>query len=331
MNKEVREKQIVRELAERIARLVRPHLGKIYSRENAGVAKSGGDITFQIDEIAEEALESFIREKALDLAYLSEDRGLVKFGSPRHILVVDPVNGTRSAAAGLETCCVSVALAEYKEEARLEDVSWGCLREIKSGRTFLAEKSKGVEIFDDRGELISVNLSQNQDLRRMFWTLELCGRPSHLVTSIVESLIDASSSRGGFFVYSSTCYSVCKILVGELDACVDIGHRLLREFPETRRLFEWAGHGSIISQFPYDIAAAVLVAQEGGCVVTDAYGGSLNATLLMDSSEKNMQSFLAAATPRLHGKILGRIDHAFEKRKKVYQCYSERGKAGGFG
>ncbi|MFQ5835360.1 MAG: hypothetical protein ACE5HR_05500, partial [bacterium] len=68
----MKEKQIVRELAERIGRLVRPHLGKIYSRENVGVAKSGGDVTFKIDEIAEKALESFIREKALDLAYLSE-------------------------------------------------------------------------------------------------------------------------------------------------------------------------------------------------------------------------------------------------------------------
>jgi myo-inositol-1(or 4)-monophosphatase len=312
----VKEKQIVRELAERIGRLVRPHLGKIYSRDNVGVAKSGGDVTFKIDEIAEEALENFIREKALDLAYLSEDRGLVKFGSPRYILVVDPVNGTRSAAAGLETCCVSVALAEYKKNASIGDVRWGCLGEIKSGTIFLAEKSKGVEIFDEGGEPIPVNLSRNQDLHHMFWTLELCGRPSHLVTSMVGSLIDASSLKGGFFVYGSTCYSVCKILVGELDACVDIGHRLLTEFPETRRLFEWVGHGSIISQFPYDIAAAVLVAQEGGCVVTDAYGGSLNSTLLTDFSEKNMQSFLAVANLGLHEKILGMIEKVFENRKK---------------
>ncbi|MFQ6067742.1 MAG: inositol monophosphatase family protein [bacterium] len=316
MNKEIKEKQIVRGVAERIARLVRPHLGKIYSRDNVGVAKSGGDITFQIDEIAEEALEDLIRERALDIAYLSEDRGLVKFGSPRYLLLVDPVNGTRSAAAGLETCCVSVALAEYKKKARIEDVRWGCLREIKSGTVFLAEKSKGLEIFDEGGEQIPVNLSQNQDLHRMFWTLELCGRPSHLVTSLLGSLIDASSLKGGFFVYSSTCYSVCRILVGELDACVDVGHRLLREFPETRRLFEWAGHGNVISQFPYDIAAAVLVAQEGGCVVTDAYGDSLDSTLLTDTSEKNMQSFLAVANPGLHQKILGKIEEVFEKRKR---------------
>jgi len=39
----------------------------------------------------------------------------------------------------------------------------------------------------------------------------------HLLTGLIGSLIDASSLRGGFFIYSSTCYSVCKILVGELE------------------------------------------------------------------------------------------------------------------
>ena len=53
---------------------------------------------------------SSVLRAAGDIAFYSEDRGYVEFGTPRAILVVDPIDGTRPAAAGLESCCVSVAV-----------------------------------------------------------------------------------------------------------------------------------------------------------------------------------------------------------------------------
>jgi DNA-binding transcriptional LysR family regulator len=62
-----------------------------------------------IDEIAEQVTEQCCAE-AGDIAFYSEDRGYVEFGRPRAILLIDPIDGTRPAAAGLESCCVSVAV-----------------------------------------------------------------------------------------------------------------------------------------------------------------------------------------------------------------------------
>ena len=74
---------------------------------------AGGDVTFAIDAAAEAMLERFLAERAPDVAFYSEDRGLVEpsGATPRAVLVVDPIDGTRPALAGLESCCVSVAAA----------------------------------------------------------------------------------------------------------------------------------------------------------------------------------------------------------------------------
>ena len=69
-----------------------------------------------------------------DVGYFSEDRGLVAFGTPRFLLVIDPVDGTRPAAAGLEAACVSIAAVPPSEDARLGDVSFGVVQELAIGR-----------------------------------------------------------------------------------------------------------------------------------------------------------------------------------------------------
>ncbi|MGH2981753.1 MAG: inositol monophosphatase family protein, partial [Solirubrobacterales bacterium] len=61
----------------------------------------GGDVTFAIDERAEARMEEFLAERAPNVAFYSEDRGLVEpSGGAETVLVVDPIDGTRPALAG---------------------------------------------------------------------------------------------------------------------------------------------------------------------------------------------------------------------------------------
>jgi myo-inositol-1(or 4)-monophosphatase len=109
------------------------------------------------------------------------------------------------------------------------------------------------------------------------------------------------------FLFNSASYSISRIITGQLDAYVDIGNRLLKEYPETRPAFEKVGKGYILHLFPYDIAASVFLAEKAGVIITDAFGKSLNNTLLMDLSDNNQQSCIAASTLELHGKLLDNI------------------------
>src|SRR3954462_7280110 len=143
-----------------------PELGRHSGRAHTG-AGAGGDVTFAIDERAEAFMERFLAERAPDVAFYSEDRGLVSpAGSPEWILVVDPIDGTRPAMAGFEAACVSVALAPLGDgNPTMGDVTVGCVIEIKSGRAFVAERGKGIDP--------APALSANTDVSRMFWAYGL--------------------------------------------------------------------------------------------------------------------------------------------------------------
>src|SRR3954454_6317533 len=102
--------QLVRDLSLALREKVLPMLGSHAGRAHAGELSAGGDVTFRIDEEAEALLETWLAQRAPDLALSSEDRGLVLpgRGEASEVLVVDPIDGTRPAMAGLESCCVSV-------------------------------------------------------------------------------------------------------------------------------------------------------------------------------------------------------------------------------
>ena len=186
-------RELVRDLALALRERVLPHLGSHAGRAHEAAA-AGGDVTFAIDAEAERELESFLAERAPDVAFYSEDRGLVEPGcSASTVLVVDPIDGTRPALAGLESCCVSVAAAPLDREPTMADVSVGCVVEIPSGTVFLAERGAGVV------EGPPVLLSRNERIERMFWTYGFRGRPARPMAEVLGDLIDASSVGGATF------------------------------------------------------------------------------------------------------------------------------------
>ena len=138
--------ELVRDLSVALREQVLPSLGSHAARAHDEDADgAGGDVTFAIDAEAEAMLERFLAERAPDVAFYSEDRGLVEpAGAARAVLVVDPIDGTRPALAGLESCCVSVAAAPLDGEPTMGDVSVGCVVEIPSGQVFLAERERGL-------------------------------------------------------------------------------------------------------------------------------------------------------------------------------------------
>lgn len=302
---------LIRALADHLQKTVAPHLGRVESRRVTSTASSG-DATFQVDEIAEEAVVQFIEETRAPVAYYSEDRGLVRFGPADGILVIDPIDGTRPAAAGLESCVVSVAWAADIENPRMKDVQYGCIRELFGERTFLAERGRGARILVGEEE-IPPTPSGVTDPAFTMWTSETVGRPASLVFTCLEELIDRSSKTGSFFVFNSSAFSLTRLLTGQLDAVVDVGGRLLRDAPGARDRFADLGLGRPMGLFSYDIAAAALIAQEAGYTVTDASGQSLDDVPLLDTSEGNIQSLLATTTPELHASLLEFLDRGIQR------------------
>ena len=240
------------------------------------------------------------------MAYYSEDSGYTTFTSdkPKHLLVVDPIDGSRSAKSGFEGCVVSVASTRVIERPTMADVDNACVLEILGDRLFTAERGKGAKV-TALGQSRKIKLSTNANLDLLTWSMTVPARPAELIFPTAARLIDVSSLKGGFFSCNSTAFSMTRLLTDQLDACVDVANRYFRDIPNrVRPMFERAGAGRVISIAPYDLAASLLIALEAGCVVTDAYGKSFDSVLLLDSSETNHLSLVAAANKELHEKLM---------------------------
>jgi myo-inositol-1(or 4)-monophosphatase len=299
-------RELVRDLALALRERVLPQLGSHAGRAHEAAA-AGGDVTFAIDAEAERELEAFLGERAPDVAFYSEDRGLVEpgGGGARTVLVVDPIDGTRPALAGLESCCVSVAAAPLTREPRMGDVTVGCVVEIPSGTVFLAERGAGVV------EGPPVLLSRNERIERMFWAYGFRGRPARPMAEVLGDLIDASSVGGATFELGSAAFDMTRVVTGQLDAYVEPGPRLVDELPGMRAEFERVGGGAVLNNSPYDLAAATLILEEAGAVVTDAYGRSLAARPLLGAEHEFQMSVVASGNPALQAAILSALDAGF--------------------
>lgn len=298
--------ELIRALALALRDAALPMLGSHAGRA-AGAPGAGGDVTFRIDEHAEQVLESFVRDNAPGVAFYSEDRGLVAPAGANEVLVVDPIDGTRPAMAGLESCCVSVAAAPLREGVTMAEVTIGCVVEIRSGAVFLAAAGEGLV------ESPPVRLSANESLERMFWTYGFRGRPARPTIEVIGELIDLSSVGGATFELGSAAFDMTRVLTGQLDCYVEPGPRLVAEVPGMEEEFRRVGGGAVLNNSPYDLAAAALCLREGGAVVSDASGEPLDDRPLLGSGADFQMSVVASANETLHELVLHAVDLGIER------------------
>ncbi len=309
------------ELASHIREAVQPYVREAKGREVIGSASSG-DSTFKVDQVAEKALLSYLRSARKPVAYYSEDAGYATFtsGAPEHLLIIDPVDGTRAAMSGFESCVVSIAATRVIERPRMSDVDNACVMEIMGPRWFYAERGKGARVHGVKSTAQKPRLSANTDLERMSWTMTAPARPAELIFPTAAKLIDLTSLKGGFFACNSTSFSLTRLLTNQLDACVDFANRFLRDIPDAvRDQFINAGRGITLGIAPYDLAASLLIAEEAGCVITDAYGERFDDVLMLDSSESNHQSMIAAANLELHETLMTFFDRRIRQYERLLE------------
>lgn len=304
---------LVRDLAVQLRDRVLPELGRAAGRRHLSEG-AGGDVTFAIDAVAEEELAVFLDRRAPRMAWYSEDRGLVATPDAVDVLIVDPIDGTRPALAGLESACVAVALAPLGDgDPVMGDVSEACVVEIKSGDVFLAAAGRGV-VESAR----PVRLSANQDPERMFWGYGFRGRPARPTAELLAELIDGSSVGGGTFELGSQAFAMTRILTGQLDAVVEVGSRMIDEVPGMRAAFERVGSGQVLNNSPYDLAAPWLCLREAGGVITDGWGRPLDDRRLLGTGHAFQMSSISASNEPLHAHLVAAVDAGIDRVRRLW-------------
>jgi myo-inositol-1(or 4)-monophosphatase len=302
------------EVARRIRAVVAPQLGHPDTRKHAGTAP-GGDTTFAIDEEAERVAEAAFGDLA-DVAYFTEDGGLVVRGRPNVLFLVDPIDGTRPSTAGFETCCVTLGVAPYGSDVTLGDLTYGCIVEITTGAVFEARRGSGA-----RAQGRALSPSDLKGLDGLFWAGGFRGQPATPLSAVLARIFDVAGARGAFFDQGSAAYSLSRVATGQLDAMVDPGAWLVLEMPELEEPFRRVGGGHVLNTTTYDVAAGLLLLWELGCPATDPTGGRLEEVALIDGEGKaSAVASVSASTPELHEALVDALGDGLKRLRGLVEA-----------
>ena len=107
-----------------------------------GTRGEGGDRTLEIDEAAEDVVFAeleLLHDAGARFTAVSEERGVVDFGSDALLVVIDPIDGSLNAKRGLPHHALSIAVADGPTMA---DVFFGFVQDFGPEEEWLARRGE---------------------------------------------------------------------------------------------------------------------------------------------------------------------------------------------
>ena len=244
-------------------------------REAAGTRNAKGDNVKAFDLSANAAALAFLETLSLPLMVESEEAEPRKIGAgtPRHRLVLDPVDGSDNWARVLPLSAVCCAVLAMDAPLHPDFVESSIVGPLEWEMPLLAERGAGAWCGKARLETSGVRRVADAMI-----SVELNHfAPSYLLASVMA---DARGVRS----YGCASHALAFVACGALDAHIDVRARLT---PESY------------------LAAARLVIEAGGSVVGPDGGRLGSARGLTDRI-----GLIAAASETLCEEIVKRLDHA---------------------
>ena len=262
-----------REIAELAGRL----LVERYERVEEIDYKSARDVVTEVDHLSEALILGAIRDRYPGDGILAEESGAhhgpgddaAAAAASRALVagrtwIVDPLDGTVNYANGIPYFCVSVALVVDGRPAV------GAVCDPMRGETYWA-MADGPAMLGDR----PVHASRKEKLTDFVVSLALGGRAVATRARAVRRAVRASRNTG------SAALALAYVANGRFDAFLQSG-----------------------GMSAWDVAAAGLIAERGGAVVTDAAGGP------WFDVDKATRAFGIVAAPAAHHAELLRLSRS---------------------
>lgn len=139
-----------RRSAEGLERVLAAHPTQAARVAETGDTGAGGDRTLAIDALAEDAVLAeltTLHDAGARFTVVTEERGIVDFGDPGVLVVVDPIDGSLNAKRGLLHYAVSIAVAAGP---RMSDVVFGYVFDAGAREEWRAVRGAGAWLNDAR-------------------------------------------------------------------------------------------------------------------------------------------------------------------------------------
>ena len=234
--------------------------------------KSAKDVVTEADHLSEQLIISSVAAHSPGDGVLAEEsgshalaNGAAATAGEGRAWVVDPLDGTVNYANGIPFFCVSIALVVDGRPVV------GVVHDPSRGETFAASAGGPALLIDRRSpQGRSIVASDKEKLSDLVISMALAGAAVTSRAAAVRKAIRISRSMG------AAALALAYVGNGRFDAFIQSGG-----------LSAW------------DIAAAGLIAERSGALVTDAAGGAW-----FDVSRKGASSGVLAAPPAHHARLL---------------------------
>jgi len=273
MNDETMEfwSETCQELIKKSQNAISPLIGPL---EGSKIVKTGADgtPTMYIDVVAEQKVIEVLESIDKPLTLISEEIGQVNLGKgqPEVVMVVDPLDGTSNAVKNIPAYGISVAVAPIstgqKGPLTIQDIQMAFVKNYATDDFYTAVKGEGAWV---NGK--NPTPSSKQDLSQ----ISLGAYVYRMNMGKIESLC---KSVRRMRILGAVAIEISYVADGTYDAFVDVRDNL--------RLV--------------DVAAAKLILEESGGMVTDRYGKSLSGKL----SVLEKTSMIATCNSVIHEEII---------------------------
>ncbi len=178
---------------------------------------AGGDVSMNIDIVAENVIIETLNNAKANLLLVSEEIGDKYIGDEekakqgQDILIVDPLDGSNNAARGIPYCSVSIA---YANGSKINDILKAVVLNLNTKDIFWAEKGKGAFLNDAKIQVSELDISH-----KCIFELNL---PKKNTLKLLQDLTPIIKRFYRIRILGSSALTLCQIARGSMEAFINL-------------------------------------------------------------------------------------------------------------
>jgi len=259
---------ILREASKRIYENVKDLAGTDDAAGDFGVG-AGGDISRNIDIVAEKTVLDYLREINFECIVLGEECGRVELSkNPKGFVIMDAIDGSANSVRGVPFFCSSLAFAS---DNKLSSITDGVITNLSNGEMYWATKDEGAFLDGSK-----IHVHDKEPIYKIVG-INTSGATPELMKKLHPIFEQHNHTRH----FGANALEMAMFARGLMDIFIDLRKKIRIQ----------------------DIAAGYLIVKEAGGLLLDEKFESLDA----DLSYETRVSFIAASNQKILDEIFSGI------------------------
>lgn len=260
--------EILQEASKKIYENVKDMAGTDDAAGDFGIG-AGGDISRNIDVVAEKTVLDYFKEMNFECTVLGEECGRVEMSdSPKGYVLMDAIDGSANAVRGVPFFCSSLAFAT---DNRLSSITDAVIMDLTNGNMYWASKGKGSFLNDAK-----IRVHEGDPIYKIVG-VNISGATPELMQKLQPIFEQHNHTRH----FGANALEMALFARGLMDMYIDLRDKIRIQ----------------------DIAAGYLIVKEAGGLLLDANMEPLDAEL----GYQTRVSFVAATNQKILKDVLADV------------------------